>query len=289
MIMNKSFYEQYATFIDHFIAEALHEDIQDGDFSSLASFSKQTEGELVLKLKESAIVAGVELAKKIYAQYDNSIHVKVHHNDGVLADQGDTVFSVKGSVQSLLATERLVLNCMQRMSGIATLTRSLVQKVAHTPCKLLDTRKTTPNFRYPEKWAVLIGGGVNHRMGLFDMIMLKDNHVDFCGGIRPTLEKTYTYLKDNSLEIPVIVETRSLNEVKECLMFPQLHRILLDNMSVELLEEAVALVDGKIPTEASGNISSKNLVAIAETGVDYASLGALTHSAKNIDMSLVTA
>ena len=286
--MNKSFYSQYASFLDHFISEALHEDIQVGDFSSLASFSKQTEGKLVLKLKESAIIAGVDLAEKIYSQYDNSIRLSIYAEDGVLARAEDTVFSVEGSVQSLLATERLVLNCMQRMSGIATLTHSLVQKVAHTPCKLLDTRKTTPNFRYPEKWAVLIGGGENHRMGLFDMIMLKDNHVDFCGGIEPTLKKAFKYLNDNSLQIPVIVETRSLKEVKECLSFPQLHRILLDNMSIELLQEAVALVDGKIPTEASGNITEKNLVAIAETGVNYASLGALTHSAQNIDMSLVT-
>ena len=286
--MNKSFYSQYASFLDHFILEALHEDIQDGDFSILASFSKKTEGKLVLKLKESAIIAGVDLAEKIYFEYDNSIRLSIYAEDGVLAHAGDTVFSVEGSVQSLLATERLVLNCMQRMSGIATLTHSLVQKVAHTPCKLLDTRKTTPNFRYPEKWAVLIGGGENHRMGLFDMIMLKDNHVDFCGGIEPTLNKAFKYLNDNSLQIPVIVETRSLKEVKECLSFPQLHRILLDNMSIELLQEAVALVDGKIPTEASGNITEKNLVAIAETGVNYASLGALTHSAQNIDMSLVT-
>ena len=286
--MNKSFYSQYASFLDHFIWEALHEDMQDGDFSILASFSKQTEGKLVLKLKESAIIAGVDLAEKIYFEYDNSIRLSIYAEDGVLAHAGDTVFSVEGSVQSLLATERLVLNCMQRMSGIATLTHSLVQKVAHTPCKLLDTRKTTPNFRYPEKWAVLIGGGENHRMGLFDMIMLKDNHVDFCGGIEPTLNKAFKYLNDNSLQIPVIVETRSLKEVKECLSFPQLHRILLDNMSIELLQEAVALVDGKIPTEASGNITEKNLVAIAETGVNYASLGALTHSAQNIDMSLVT-
>lgn len=286
--MNNSFYSNYKTILDHFIAEALHEDIQGGDFSTLASFSDSTEGELELILKESAIVAGVEMAQKIYEKYDDSISINVSIQDGVFAQKGDRIFSVKGSVHSLLATERLVLNCLQRMSGIATLTHSLTQKISHTKCKLLDTRKTTPNFRYPEKWAVQIGGGVNHRMGLFDMIMLKDNHVDFCGGITPTLKKTFTYLKNNSLEIPVIVETRTIEEVKECLSFQNLHRILLDNMSVELLKEAVVLVSGKISTEASGNITDNNLVAIAETGVDFASLGALTHSAKNIDMSLVT-
>lgn len=286
--MNKSFYLTHKSFLNHFIDEALREDIQKGDYSSLASFSPSVTGELVLIMKESAVVAGVELAQKIYFHYDPSIQVKLWVADGAYAEKGEKIFSVKGSVQSLLATERLVLNCMQRMSGIASLTHSLVQKIAHTNCQLLDTRKTTPNFRYPEKWAVQIGGGINHRMGLFDMIMLKDNHVDFCGGISSAIERTFNYLNQNSLELPVIVETRTLEEVEACLSFPNLHRILLDNMSVDLLNQAVILVNGKIPTEASGNITDQNLVAIAETGVDFASLGALTHSAKNIDMSLVT-
>ena len=194
--------------------------------------------------------------------------------------------TITGPQYDLLAKERLVLNCMQRMSGIASLTHRLSQKISHTKCVLLDTRKTTPNFRYPEKWAVHIGGGNNHRIWLFDMIMIKDNHIDFNGSITKTLHKTQAYLAENKLSLKTIVEVRNLAEIEECFDFPWIHRLLLDNMSPRTLEKAIALIQGKFATEASGNINENNLVEIAETGVDYASLGALTHSAKNIDLSL---
>ncbi len=285
--MHNSFYKLHQNALSHFIGEALKEDLKDGDFSSLAVFSDSTIGSLNMIIKEPAVLAGVELAQKIYANYDSSIQTNILVQDGEEAQSGVTVLTAYGPVRSLLATERLVLNCMQRMSGIATLTRHLTQKIAHTNCQLLDTRKTTPNFRYPEKWAVSIGGGVNHRMGLFDMIMLKDNHIDFCGGVEKTLQVAFEYLERTRISLPVVIETRNLEEVRSCLNFPQLHRILLDNMSLDQLHQAVEIVGGNIPTEASGGITSQNLVAVAETGVNYASLGALTHSARNIDISFV--
>ena len=280
--------EQFEAELDLIIKNAIREDVGDGDHSSLACIPTNATGKAKLLVKDEGIIAGVDFAKMIFQYVDQSLEIETFINDGTLVKYGDVVFYVSGSSQSILKAERLVLNSMQRMSAIATKTKSFVDLLEGTTTKVLDTRKTTPGIRAIEKWAVKIGGGENHRFALYDMIMLKDNHVDFCGGIEPTLNKAFKYLNDNSLQIPVIVETRSLKEVKECLSFPQLHRILLDNMSIELLKEAVALVDGKIPTEASGNITEKNLVAIAETGVNYASLGALTHSAQNIDMSLVT-
>ena len=239
-----------------------------------------------LLVKEAGIIAGVELAKHIFKTKNETFTFETKIADGAWVNPGDVVFTVEGPQLELLATERLVLNCMQRMSGIASLTRQTADLIKHTSCTLLDTRKTTPNFRYPEKWAVLIGGGENHRMGLFDMIMIKDNHVDFCGSTAKALSKTKQYLEANNLNIPVIIEVRNQSEIKACLYFPWIHRILLDNMNPEVLKEGLKIIDGKIATEASGNITKETIVAIAETGVDYVSLGALTHSAQNMDLSL---
>ncbi len=280
------FYKKYKDPIDQFIINALAEDIGHADHTSLSCLSNQQYNRVELIAKESGIIAGVELAQIILKQVNDSIQCTVNKQEGSLIVPGDVVMTIEGPQYDLLATERLVLNCMQRMSGIASLTHRLSQKIAHTKCTLLDTRKTTPNFRYPEKWAVHIGGGSNHRMGLFDMIMIKDNHIDFNGSISKTLSKTQAYLKENKLSLKTIVEVRNLAEIEECFEFPWIHRLLLDNMSPLALKKAITLIQGKFATEASGNINESNLVEIAETGVDYASLGALTHSAKNIDLSL---
>ena len=280
------FYKRYKDPIDQFIINSLQEDIGHGDHTSLSCLSNQQNNKVKLIAKESGIIAGVELAQIIFKQVNNSIQFNVNKQDGSPIIPGDVIMTIEGPQYDLLATERLVLNCMQRMSGIASLTHRLSQKITHTKCVLLDTRKTTPNFRYPEKWAVHIGGGNNHRIGLFDMIMIKDNHIDFNGSISKTLQKTQAYLSENKLSLKTIVEVRNLTEIEECFAFPWIHRLLLDNMSPQELEKAIAFIQGRFVTEASGNINENNLVEIAETGVDYASLGALTHSAKNIDLSL---
>lgn len=281
-----TFLKDYKTEIDLFIAAALKEDIGNGDHTSQSCLSNNNISRANLLVKEAGVIAGVELAKHIFKTKNETFTFETKLEDGAWVNPGDVVFTVEGPQLELLATERLVLNCMQRMSGIATLTRQTADRIKHTSCTLLDTRKTTPNFRYPEKWAVLIGGGENHRMGLFDMIMIKDNHVDFCGSTTKALSKTKQYLEANNLNIPVIIEVRNQSEIKACLDFPWIHRILLDNMNPEVLKEGLEIIDGKIATEASGNITKETIVAIAETGVDYVSLGALTHSAKNMDLSL---
>lgn len=284
--MSKTFYSTYKKEIHHFIDNALKEDIQDGDHSSLACLDNDKNSTASLLVKEPGIIAGVELAKIIFKRQNPEFTINFAIKDGAQVQPGDIVFTIEGPQLDLLATERLVLNCMQRMSGIASLTQRLSKKINHTACRLLDTRKTTPNFRYPEKWAVRIGGGINHRMGLFDMIMLKDNHIDFAGSVAEALDRTDNYLKQNNLELPVIVEVRDVKEIEACLSFDWIHRLLLDNMPPQALREALKLIDGKFDTEASGNITEESITAIAETGVDYVSLGALTHSAKNIDLSL---
>ena len=286
MIMSKTFYSTYKKEIHHFIDNALKEDIQDGDHSSLACLDNDKNSTASLLVKEPGIIAGVELAEIIFKRQNPKFTIDFAIKDGAQVQPGDIVFTIEGPQLDLLATERLVLNCMQRMSGIASLTQRLSKKINHTACRLLDTRKTTPNFRYPEKWAVRIGGGINHRMGLFDMIMLKDNHIDFAGSVAEALDRTDNYLKQNNLELPVIVEVRDVKEIEACLSFDWIHRLLLDNMPPQALREALKLIDGKFDTEASGNITEESITAIAETGVDYVSLGALTHSAKNIDLSL---
>lgn len=280
------FLKDYKNEIDLFIAAAISEDIGNGDHTSQSCLSNNNISKANLLVKEAGVIAGVELAEHIFKTKNETFTFETKINDSAWVNPGDVVFTIEGPQLELLATERLVLNCMQRMSGIASLTHQTADLIKHTSCKLLDTRKTTPNFRYPEKWAVRIGGGENHRMGLFDVIMIKDNHVDFCGSTAEALSKTKKYLEANNLNIPVIIEVRNQSEIKACLDFPWIHRILLDNMNPEVLKEGLKIIDGKIATEASGNITKETIVAIAETGVDYVSLGALTHSARNIDLSL---
>ncbi len=269
-----------------FIQLALAEDVGEGDHSSKASIPSSQTSKAKLFLKEDCIIAGINLAERIFHHLDPSIQFKPYFKDGKFCTQGEVIFEVEGHTQTLLKAERLVLNCMQRMSGIATLTQQLVDLVSHTHVQLLDTRKTTPNFRMMEKWAVVIGGGKNHRFGLFDVIMLKDNHIDAAGGIKKAIDATHQYLEDNQLELEIIVEVRNLKEVKEVLEVGGIRRLLLDNMTPSQMQEAVNVIDGRFETEASGGITEKNIIAVAESNVDYISLGALTHSARSIDMSL---
>lgn len=280
------FYQSYKNAIDRFIGQALQEDIEAGDHSSNACFDEATVREAVLKVKNDCVIAGIELAEKIFHYYDVAVEMETLVKEGDLLQSEAFAFRVKGKAKSLLPTERLVLNCMQRMSGIATLSRRLSEKIQHTDCKILDTRKTTPGFRYPEKWAVSIGGGYNHRMGLFDAIMIKDNHIDFCGGVKPALIKTKAYLDQNQYDIPVIVEVRNDQEITQVMDFPWVKRILLDNMTPKILAEKIEKINGKFETEASGNITEDTLLSYAETGVNYVSMGAITYGAIPIDLSL---
>tara|TARA_B100000767_G_scaffold270734_1_gene295028 strand:+ start:16168 stop:17034 length:867 start_codon:yes stop_codon:yes gene_type:complete len=282
----ESFLSKYKTEIDRFITSAFAEDLGDVDHTSRSCLSNDLTSKAQLLVKEPGVIAGVELTEYIFKTKNNNFKFETKINDGSAVNPGDIIFSVEGPQLELLAIERLILNCMQRMSGIASLTKQTASLIKHTNCKLLDTRKTTPNFRYPEKWAVHIGGGENHRMGLFDMIMIKDNHVDFCGSVDKALTKTKKYLENQNLNIPVIIEVRNEDEIKTCLKFPWIHRILLDNMNSNEIKRALKLINGKIATEASGNITKETIVKIAETGINYVSLGAITHSAQNIDLSL---
>ena len=272
--------------IDQIIASAFAEDIGDGDHTSLACIDNNKTGKAKLLVKEKGIIAGVELAKKIFHFTDKNLEIQCFINDGTQVNPGDIVLEVSGSELSILKSERLVLNFMQRMSGIATATYNLNQLIKHTKARLLDTRKTTPLFREIEKMAVKIGGGENHRFGLYDMILLKDNHIDFCGGITKAIEKTHQYLKEKNLNLKIEVETRTLDDVREIISVGGIQRIMLDNFTPKKLKEAVELINGKFETEASGGINENNIRAYAETGVDYISVGALTHHIKSLDLSL---
>ena len=273
--------------LNQFIASALSEDIGSGDQSALACLDPNASGAADCLIKAKGVIAGIEMARRIFAHYDQRICFMPYLVDGDSIQEGTIAFRVEGPQASLLSAERLVLNCLQRMSGIATLTHKVQQLIAHTNCRVLDTRKTTPNFRIAEKWAVQIGGGENHRMGLYDMIMLKDNHIDYAGGVAQAIEKTLAYLKRQSKNLPIVVETRTIEEVVACLAYQgRIARILLDNMSTDRLSEALELIDGRIPTEASGGINLRNVVSIAETGVDYVSMGSIIYSAEVLDMSL---
>lgn len=272
--------------LDTFIRTALAEDIGDGDHSALSAIPAEARNRAHLLIKDEGVLAGVELAHHIFRAVDADLQVEQRLADGALVKHGDIAFTVEGRAQSILTAERLVLNCMQRMSGIATRTAYLNSLLAGTKARLLDTRKTTPNFRLCEKWAVLIGGGVNHRYGLFDMIILKDNHVDYAGGIRQAIEASRAYLARTGRQLPIEVETRTLAEVQQVLETGGIERIMLDNMAPALLREAVALVAGRFPLEASGGITEETIAEVAATGVDYISVGALTHSIRSLDMSL---
>ena len=271
---------------DKWLAEALNEDIGPGDFTTLATIPNNAIGIAQLIVKDNGIIAGVTIAEKIIHAFDSSLKVTTFIQDGATVQKGDIAFILEGKSQSITTIERLVLNVMQRMSGIATETHRLTQMIAHTNCKLLDTRKTTPNFRYFEKEAVRIGGGYNHRYALYDMILVKDNHIDFAGGVKPALSKISEFIKERNLSIKVEVETRNLEEVDEVIETGVAFRIMLDNFSPEKLREAVLHINGRVETEASGGINENTLVSYAETGVDFISMGALTHRVKSFDLSL---
>ena len=284
--MSSDFYKKYNLEIGKFIDNAIDEDIGGIDHSNMSLYKLNSNGTFGIYCNESCVIAGLLLTKKIIERQKGFINLKLLATEGSTINANKKILTLDGPIHIILSIERIILNCLQRMSGIATFTKFLSKKISHTSCKILDTRKTTPNFRYPEKWAVLIGGGYNHRMGLFDSIIIKDTHIDSCGSISKVLEKTKKYIISKDLKIPVIVETRNINEIKECLKFDWIDRILLDNMNVNQIKNALKLINNKIKTEASGNISSKNIVEIAETGVDYISVGALTHSYKSIDFSM---
>jgi nicotinate-nucleotide pyrophosphorylase (carboxylating) len=269
-----------------FIRTALAEDVGDGDHSALAAIPATAHNRAKLLVKAEGVLAGVELAELIFKEVDPALTMSVQLADGARVRHGDVAFTVEGPARSILTAERLALNCMQRMSGIATYTAHLTALLAGTKARLLDTRKTTPNFRLCEKWAVLIGGGVNHRYGLFDMIMLKDNHVDYAGGIEAAIAATHDYLQRTGRQLPIVVETRTLAEVQQAVEAGGIDRIMLDNMAPAQLREAVTLVAGRLPLEASGGITEQTIVEVANTGVDYISVGALTHSANILDLSL---
>lgn len=265
---------------------AFDEDIKDGDHSSLSCIPNNKMGKAQLIVKDQGIIAGIELAEWIFESIDPSLFMEIKMNDGDKVKKGDIAFTVKGCSISILTAERLVLNCMQRMSAIATKTRDYVELVKGTKTTILDTRKTTPGIRILEKWAVKIGGGDNHRFGLFDMIMLKDNHIDYAGGITKAIDKAKKYLKEKNLNLKIEVEARDLNEVKEIMTTIGVHRIMLDNFTPKDTIEAVKLINGKFETESSGGITSSTIRTYAECGVDFISVGALTHSIYNMDLSL---
>ena len=285
--MSKSFSTTYQKALLHCIEQAIDEDLSlAGDHTTKAIFPPTHQSKARLIAKGSGVLAGVDFCNLVLKHHAPNVKLKTLVNDGALFSAGETLLTLEGDTQSILSLERILLNALQRMSGIATVSQGIQQSISHTKCKVLDTRKTTPNFRIAEKWAVQIGGGVNHRMGLYDAIMLKDNHIDFCGGLAQALNKTKAYLDSLSVSIPVIVETRNLEDVSICLQHRWIGRLLLDNMSPTALSEAVALIDKELPTEASGNITPENCILYAETGVDFISLGYITHSAPIIDLSL---
>lgn len=271
---------------EELIERALQEDVGPGDHSSNCAIPAETRGAMQLWIKEAGVLAGLKVAQAVFAAVDQDIRFEALAEDGTAVKAGQVVLHVDGRVRSLLQAERLALNFMQRMSGIASYARRLTEMIAHTSCRLLDTRKTTPGLRRMEKEAVRLGGGYNHRMGLYDMIMLKDNHLDFAGGIAAAVEKARAYQQTEGLNLPIEVETRNLQEVEEVLACPGVQRVMFDNFSAEQCREGVVLVGGRLETEASGGIDERSLVAYAESGVDFISMGALTHSVKSLDMSL---
>jgi len=277
---------QFQNELQLIISNAIREDVGAGDFSSLACIPASARGKAKLLVKDEGVIAGVAFAKMIFEYVDAELKIEIFINDGATVKRGDEVFHVSGSSQSILKAERLVLNSMQRMSAIATKTQSYVKLLEGTSTKILDTRKTTPGFRACEKWAVKIGGGENHRFALYDMIMLKDNHNDFAGGITAAITKTKAYLKENNLDLKIIVEARNLNEIQEIIENEGVFRILIDNFNYDDTRKAVALIGTKCLTESSGNINETTIRNYAECGVNYISSGALTHSVYNMDLSL---
>jgi nicotinate-nucleotide pyrophosphorylase (carboxylating) len=284
--MDLSQYPHYGLSVSDFIRQALLEDTGDGDHTSLSTIGQSEQGKAKVMIKENGVVAGLVVADQVLNIVDSSMVVKTLFAEGASVKPGDVVMNVEGSVRSMLKAERLLLNCMQRMSGIASLTRRYVDAVAGTGAVILDTRKTTPNFRLFEKWAVTLGGGMNHRFGLYDMILIKDNHVDASGGIKEALRKANAYLKEQGKELKIEIETRNLEEVKLVIAAGGAHRIMLDNFKPEMIREAVELINQKYETEASGGITLDNILEYARTGVNFISVGALTHSYKSLDISM---
>ena len=278
--------QQFNKELELIISNAIREDVGDGDHSSLACIPAKAEGKAKLLVKDKGIIAGIEFAKMVFKYVDKNMVVETRIKDGSQVKHGDIVFYVEGASQSILKAERLVLNAIQRMSAIATKTGKFVDLLEGTKTKILDTRKTTPGIRALEKWAVKIGGGENHRFALYDMIMLKDNHIDFAGGITKAIDKTKHYLKDTGRDLKIIVEARNLNEIEEILRSDGVYRILIDNFNYEDTRKAVKMIGDKCLTESSGGINEKTIRNYAECGVDYISSGALTHSVYNMDLSL---
>jgi len=271
---------------NEFIRAAFEEDVRDGDHSTLACIPAEERGKAILKIKQDGILAGVEIAEQIFSYLEPDSLFTSYKKDGDQAKYGEIAFDVQAHVHTILKAERLVLNIMQRMSGIASLTNEYVQKIQNYPAKVLDTRKTTPNFRWFEKRAVVIGGGHNHRFGLYDMIMLKDNHIDYCGGIEKAIDKTNDYLKTKQLDLNIEVETRSIDDVKRVVAHGGVNRIMLDNFKPDMIREALVIIDNKFETEASGGITLDTIESFAQTGVDFISVGAIIHHAVSMDLSL---
>jgi len=272
--------------IPEIIKNALLEDIGSGDHSSLASVPQNAKGKMKLLAKANGIIAGIEVAKEVLRQVDDAVSMQCFKKDGDEITFGDVVFELEGSAQSMLTAERTLLNFMQRMSGIATVSKQYADAVKGTKTKILDTRKTTPNLRELEKYAVKIGGSENHRFGLYDLIMLKDNHIDFAGTIEKAIDDTHEYLKKKGLKLKIEIETRTIDEVKRVVKHGKIDRIMLDNFTPEKIKEALVLINGQYETEASGGITLENIKEYAQTGVDYISIGALTHHIKSLDLSL---
>jgi len=271
---------------DNFIKQALEEDIRGGDYTTLATISPSSTSKAKLLVKQQGILAGVEMAEQIVAYYDKALQISIHIKDGSAIKEGDIAFVIEGPTRSILTTERLILNYLQRMSGIATLTHQFVKAVEGTGIKILDTRKTTPLFREAEKWAVRIGGGHNHRFGLYDMILIKDNHIDASGSIEKAITSVHTFIKEKNFDLPIEIECRSMDELQQILAVGGINRILLDNFSADNVKEAVALVDNKFETELSGHITLQSIKQYAQARPTYISVGALTHSYTSLDLSL---
>jgi nicotinate-nucleotide pyrophosphorylase (carboxylating) len=272
--------------VNRLIRLALDEDTHSGDHTSLACVPADAWQKARLLVKDEGVLCGMDIAFRICQQVDPELQIQAILNDGALIKPGMVAFYLEGKARSILLAERLILNCMQRMSGIATYTKRLTEMISHTPAVLLDTRKTSPGMRVMEKWAVLTGGGQNHRMGLFDMIMVKDNHIDYAGGIIPAIERVHAYLNQTGLDLKIEVEARNIKDVRQILETGGVHRIMLDNFNPAQIQEALQIIAGQVETEASGGIGEHNLVMYAETGVDFISVGALTHQIRSLDLSL---
>jgi nicotinate-nucleotide pyrophosphorylase (carboxylating) len=282
MIQTKDYQQQ----LEELISNAIKEDVGDGDHSTLAVIDPHVKGKAILKIKDEGILAGIDVAQKIFSFVEPTSVLRKLKQDGDEMHFGETAFEVEAKIYTILTCERLVLNCMQRMSGIATLTKKYTDKLKGYSTKLLDTRKTTPNFRLLEKEAVHIGGGLNHRFGLYDMIMLKDNHIDYCGGIEKAIEKAWQYVQGKKPGLKIEVETRNIEDVNKVLKTGKINRIMLDNFTPENISEALKMINGKYETEASGGITLENIEQYAATGVDFISSGAIIHQAKSLDLSL---